>query len=515
MQGSAVTEAPTDGITYKRGDYIGGAQVEQVAGSGAAFRPNYIFSSTTYHYAVFSVNGPAGYENYRTGDALKGSVTTLGKSYGTYYASVDPTKPTFITSLTARIKIHDTVFYSYYIPRLVNTWLARDTSGGKKVVTCVYTGSQFVYDEPFQWANGSNGATLTREHTWAQSWMPSNQGNPDWPSAPGTTKELPEFSDLHNLFPAHQANANLRRSNYPFGVVVTPTYTSPTGLGKLGKDSANQTVYEPRPEHKGDLARALFYMAVCYNGSASLNWYLPGIQNQNILREWNRQDPPDAYEIARNEFIASVQGNRNPFIDHPEWADRINFSNLTYISGVKQPALEITRPTGSDQWGFDVSNLVSWNSSDIDSITILLSQDSMQTWEVIAASLPANADSFIYIRSGIFAKPYGVVVIKDLASSAADTSSYFFLKASMGLKSLGDNSFKVFPNPAGNTLFVHFPSGEFTGDLVLFDLSGRQVFRKKVEPDGMVDLSSVAHGIYSAKIENPSGQYNFRLVKAY
>jgi hypothetical protein len=55
-------------------------------------------------------------------------------------------------------------------------------------------------------------------------------------------------------------------------------------------------------------------------------------QKQAILKKWNQQDPPSAFERARNEFVQDQQGNRNPFIDHPEWACYIDFNTMRYIT---------------------------------------------------------------------------------------------------------------------------------------------------------------------------------------
>jgi hypothetical protein len=163
--------------------------------------------------------------------------------------------------------------------------------------------------------------------------MPSNGGPAsNWPTAPNG-KEYPEYNDMHNLFPAHQSNANARRSNNPFGVVVNATYTSPTGEGKLGTSSTGQTVYEPRNEHKGDAARALMYMSVCYHkiGNQNWTWAFPSNQSPAVLMQWHQQDPPSDFEIARHEYIFSQQKNRNPFIDNPDWANSINFANMTFL----------------------------------------------------------------------------------------------------------------------------------------------------------------------------------------
>ena len=510
--GSAITEMPVDGRSYKRGDFIGSAQVEIVADSSIVFNPNYILANQTYHYAVYSFNGPAGFENYLTSTSLKNSVSTSGKTPSNYYQGINPANANFVTSLTARINPHDTVFYSNYIPRVVNPWLGRDTSFGKKVVTCVYTGHQFVYDDPFLWANGNNGAVLTREHTWPQSWMPSNQGNPDWPNAPGTTSELPEYNDLHNLFPAHQTNANARRSNNPFHEVVTPTYTSPTGFGMLGKDSFNITSYEPRPEQKGDIARALYYMAVCYNGSRGNSWTIPNQQSLTILKQWHQMDPPDAFEIARNEYIAVEQGNRNPFIDFPEWADRINFRTMAYIPGDSIPPLPksivITEPTVSSSWKKGEIVNIAYTYQNIDSVTVLFSEDSMATWMNLGLSnLPTTTNPIKFTIANFFTKPYGVLIVKESAGKTADTSVYFMLEMANGLNSRFEpTNLIVYPNPASTKVTVETIGTAKVQRVSVLDLQGRLLtseFSNSILVDGL------QHGIYVLQIETNLG-INYR-----
>jgi hypothetical protein len=189
------------------------------------------------------------------------------------------------------------------------------------VVTCVYSGENLIYTEPFGWV------TFSREHTFAHSWMPGY---------PSNTSD-PEYSDYFNLFPANQNNANALRSNYPLGEVVNATTTY---LGcKLGTDINGHTVFEPRDEQKGDAARAMFYMATCYNSTLQ-DWSFPDPilnmtygQDQNLLKAWHYQDPPDAREIARNDYVDSLQSNRNPFIDSVNYACYIDFSNMTKING--------------------------------------------------------------------------------------------------------------------------------------------------------------------------------------
>lgn len=322
---ATVSDAPADGQAYVTGDVIGSSKVAYV-GSATSFWANYIGAGEDYFFAVFPYNGPAQFRNYLTATPLTGTVTAAGSMQPpTYYNSISTSAATFVSDLTALTNPHTDKFYSNYGPYMVSLFWARDTTGGQRVVTCVYSGENYIYTEPWSWT------VFSREHTYCHSWMPT------YPSSTG-----PEYSDYFNLYPANQNDANAVRSNYPLGEVVNTTYTY---LGcKYGTDINGRTVFEPRDEQKGDAARSIFYMAVCYN-SATTNWGLPNPisasimygQDQNLLKKWHYQDLPDAREIAKNDFLDSLQGNRNPFIDSVNYACYIDFNNMTKINGPVVP----------------------------------------------------------------------------------------------------------------------------------------------------------------------------------
>lgn len=327
-KGSAITDAPSDGIIYQRGDMVGSSKVVY-NGSGTSFTPNNIVAGTDYYFAVFTYNGPGVYRNYLTTNPLLANVTSAGSMQpASYYTGISTASATFLTDLHNKINPHTHLFYSNYGPAVVTAFASRDTTNDERVVTCVYSGENKVFTEPFDWtANG-----YSREHTYCHNWMPTN---------PAQT--LPEYEDYHHLFPTNQNSANAVRSNYPFGEVVT--VTSSFLEGKFGLNAQGQTVYEPRDSHKGDAARAIFYEATCYTTVGGNSWALrnpisnsiPYGQNQNILKTWNYQDPPDAWEIARNDFIESIQGNRNPFVDSIQYACYIDFATMTKLSGPNVP----------------------------------------------------------------------------------------------------------------------------------------------------------------------------------
>lgn len=123
----------------------------------------------------------------------------------------------------------------------------------------------------------------------------------------------PAQSDLHHLFPS-DAEANNRRANLPFGEVVDVVWHK--GSSRLGTDKHGTLVFEPPVEHKGNVARALFYVAAVYGLP------LPPAE-EAVLRRWHRIDPASDDERARNDVVSTLQENRNPFIDDPGLIDRV------------------------------------------------------------------------------------------------------------------------------------------------------------------------------------------------
>lgn len=125
----------------------------------------------------------------------------------------------------------------------------------------------------------------------------------------------PARTDLHHLFPT-DAEANGKRASLPFGDVVSGVVWDKDGA-KLGNNAEGDLVFEPPLAHKGDAARALFYIAAVYG--------LPIPPHEEAaLRRWNTLDPVDGHERARNDAISARQENRNPFVDVPGLVDRLD-----------------------------------------------------------------------------------------------------------------------------------------------------------------------------------------------
>lgn len=177
------------------------------------------------------------------------------------------------------------------------------------------------------------GDVYNREHSIPKSW---------WGGA-----EKNQGADPFIVVPT-DGYVNNKRSNYPMGPVGSASYQSANGFSKLGSVKSGYgysgTVFEPDDSVKGDFARIVFYAIAKYSasydwtsgegsstfsGSASTNY---GLTNYAIkfYSEWSAQDPVSDWERSVNDAIAPIQGNRNPFIDHPEYANTLWGTNSNY-----------------------------------------------------------------------------------------------------------------------------------------------------------------------------------------
>ena len=169
-------------------------------------------------------------------------------------------------------------------------------------------------------------------------------------------------TDAHHLKPV-DSSINSIRSNKDFdngGEIVFN-----------GDEETNcfvsEFTFEPRDEVKGDIARMIFYMDVRYEGgglepdlevvdyiSLQENYPSPEMGKLSTLLQWHIDDPPDDFERNRNEVIYSWQGNRNPFIDRPEFVDYI-YSEDSEINTVSIQSITIDQIDSSDDFTFNLS----------------------------------------------------------------------------------------------------------------------------------------------------------------
>ncbi|MFI8263200.1 MULTISPECIES: endonuclease I family protein [unclassified Streptomyces] len=234
------------------------------------------------------------------------AATTTGASTDAYYAAAEgKTGAALKTALHNIIKTQSKVTYEGVWNALKVT--DQDPANPNNVIL-VYSGRSQSKS-----TNGGGVNDWNREHVWAKS-----HGDFGTATGPGT--------DLHHLRP-EDVTVNSTRGNKDFDMGGSPVAEAPGSF--TDSDS-----FEPRDAVKGDVARMLLYMAVRYDGGdgfANLevndkvdNGSAPAIGRISVLKQWNQQDPPDAFEQRRNQVIFDqFQHNRNPFIDHPEWVNSI------------------------------------------------------------------------------------------------------------------------------------------------------------------------------------------------
>ncbi len=206
-------------------------------------------------------------------------------------------------------------------------------------VTCVYTGYRiFLYHNSNTPRSDAYGRGINTEHTW--------------PRSKGAKYERP-LSDLHHLFPT-RIDVNEDRSNYPFDEI--PDHLTDTWYWKDIQRHSIPTVnidayseldlfsgtgrFEPREDHKGNVARAMFYFYAIYKALADQEDPYFFQDQKYVLRRWNMMDPVDSLEIRRTRIIARFQGNVNPFILDTTLIGRAYFG---VTSGIFQDPVELVQ----------------------------------------------------------------------------------------------------------------------------------------------------------------------------
>ena len=271
-------------------------------------------------YAVSSSYGYPEFLGYAISIVRKGLSEIPNVSYsspdtysGSYYNSVEgQTGATLKTSLHNLMDSTHSNYVSY--SSLDSHFKSSDASGSK--IKCFYSG---------QATNSYN-----KEHVWCQSLSGESSSNRLYGEDHGG-------SDIHHIRPTI-GSYNSLRSNAAFGTV----FGEKSGMKSIsysggGADYLTGNVFEPADAIKGDVARIVMYMYIHYSsevggtqrsyyGKMSIYKIMAPYGDSNgfkLLRKWNAEDPVSQEEITRNNYAYSVQGNRNPFIDHPSYADLI------------------------------------------------------------------------------------------------------------------------------------------------------------------------------------------------
>lgn len=177
-------------------------------------------------------------------------------------------------------------------------------------IICVYGG----FEKDWNYGgSGSNPDPINCEHTVPQSFFKNSKDS------------VIMKSDLHHLYPTFK-NWNSIRSSYMFGEVDDNTTEKWMIYDKISNKIPNEFiddyseysngVFEPAENHKGNVARAIFYFYTMYYDKEIKQ--LSKLADIYTLYQWHLNDPIDEKEIERNHKIEKYQGNRNPYIDYPE-----------------------------------------------------------------------------------------------------------------------------------------------------------------------------------------------------
>ncbi|WP_419870218.1 endonuclease [Chryseobacterium sp. CT-SW4] len=272
--------------------------------------------------------------------------------------------------------------------------------------------------DPYKYSPGTNqcgtysveGNCYNREHVIPQSLF---------------SEAAPMVSDV-NFIRATDGKVNGMRSNYPFGKVGSASYTSQNGskLGNSTSSGYSGTVFEPIDEFKGDIARMIFYFVTRYESKLSTfssgnmlgGTAYPGLQTWelNTLLAWHNQDPVSQAEINRNNASYTYQGNRNPFIDNPNYVD--------LIWGSQQPSTDAQAPTtvtGLSVTGSSSSSInLSWNAATdnvgVTSYVVYMNGSLKSTVSSTSASITGLSAATTYNF---------YVVAKDAAGNSSSNSS--------------------------------------------------------------------------------------------
>lgn len=186
---------------------------------------------------------------------------------------------------------------------------------------------RYSNDIRYYGSRGESVSGMNIEHSFPKSWW----GGSSTPDA---------YRDLYNLMPCEQ-KINSSKSNYGMGVVKNAS--NDNGCTKVGTgtvDGKSVKLWEPADKWKGDFARGYMYMATAYqnltysNDQAEISLTTGAYPTlkpwaSSLYIQWAEEDAVDEAEIARNQAVAEIQGNRNPFIDFPNlmhyiWGDSIS-----------------------------------------------------------------------------------------------------------------------------------------------------------------------------------------------
>jgi endonuclease I len=389
-------------------------------------------------------------------------------------------------------------------------------SGSAYVIWDIYSDKPGATD-PYNYTPGTNqcgnysgeGVCYNREHSFPKSWF---------------NDEMPAYSDYNHILPT-DGYVNGKRSNWPYGEVASASWTSLNG-SKLGSSSTAGvagTVFEPINEYKGDVARAYLYMVTRYQDRVPTwaNYATEGAKtmqantypsvNVNYLRlmiKWHTQDPVSSKEIDRNNGTYSFQGNRNPFIDHPEFVDAVWSNNCPGLGALPVDIVYFGGKLACSLVKLDwiVENEINFDSYEIEksvngtyykTVGIVKSANIRQYQ--FADNVENNRGQRVYYR------------IKKV-----DRNGSFKYSEVFSVHIPFNNKFSVYPNPASS--FIQFQLNNNINGYVsirITDIAGRLAVEKVLKVNGSnIQLSTdgLSNGTYFITVNINGESYLQKVV---
>lgn len=358
---------------------------------------------------------------------------------------------------------------------------------------CVYTGRNAVgYTSR---SNCQSAFSFNTEHTYPQSYFGSAE---------------PMQSDLFHLYPTDDA-ANNVRSSYRFGMVVDSLATW---------DSAGSQFllpfFEPRDAHKGEVARAMFYFTVRYQNYQSFL-----TTQESTLRTWLKQFPPSTIEKKRDTDIFFYQKNHNPFINYPQFIDRISsISNSSIASPISSLDLTDsiinygfvssgnphiynlvlvnngTSPINFTNFSVSNSSILSFASGSGIPSTLLPGED-LTVQLVLTTSTSDSLFEFLNFDTNLpNAFTFHIPVF----------ANFYQLPLNLSEHELPAPQFQLYPNPATQFVRINYTlNGAQSGIFNLQDCLGRKIYSEVLNGsnhDYTLSLEGLTKGIYFGSIQS-------------
>lgn len=357
----------------------------------------------------------------------------------------------------------------------------------------------------------SEGQRYNREHSVPLSWHS------------GSTSSF-SGSDYHHVFPTDK-KVNAERANWPYGKVAVASFTSLNGskLGSSAIAGISGTVFEPIDQYKGDVARAFLYFVTRYEDDMPAWGVNPDgaqafepntfpsvdIPYLRLMIQWHNLDPVSQKEIDRNNAGYGFQGNRNPFVDHPEYVSQAWNASCPGLGALPVDLVSFGGTMEGDAvvLSWEVANEIAFDRYELER--------------------SFNGTVFNHIAT-IKAENKTVYRYKDPVSQHSGRRIYYRLKkvnkdgsfsysAVFSLHVPVNTRFSVYPNPANSLVRITLHGNAADASMVrMTDLAGKTVLVKTISASATetsLDVSRMPAGVYQLKLVLKNGEsYSRRLV---